>query len=205
MTFYYLLTHKIFNVLFRVFYGLRISGVKHRTWQGGLIVASNHQCFMDPIFLGVAAPREMFYFAKEEIFSWPFIGYLARKYNAFPTKRGVFDIEAIRTANRLLQQQKLLLVFIEGTRSRTGELLPPKLGVGMMAWQNQVDIIPAYIYGSYRLRRVLFHYPGLMIKFGDRISMEEFSDIELPRKEIYNLISHRVMEQIKALKTTIKT
>ena len=199
MSFYYLVAQKFLNVSFRISYGLKIKGVRSADWQNGMIITSNHQCFLDPLIVGSAAPKEMFYFAKEEIFTWPVIGFLAKKFNAFPAKRSMFDLEAIRTANTVLKQNKNLLVFIEGTRSRDGMLLPPKKGVGMLAFQNQVDIIPTYVHGSFHLRRSFFRYPGLVVLFGKKIKIQEYLRQGLPKKEIYDLISQDVMKQIRLL------
>jgi len=199
MSFYYLLAQKFLNLSFRVSYGLKIKGIRPEDWQSGIIISSNHQCFLDPLIVGSAAPKEMYYFAKEEIFTWPIIGFLAKKFNAFPAKRSVFDLEAIRTANTVLRQDKNLLVFIEGTRSRDGNLLPPKKGVGMLAFQNQVDIIPAYIYGSFRLKRSFFRFPGVIVIFGEKINIQDYLRLKIPKKEIYDLISQDVMLQIEYL------
>jgi 1-acyl-sn-glycerol-3-phosphate acyltransferase len=199
MSFYYLVAQKFLNISFRISYGLKIKGVRRADWQNGMIITSNHQCFLDPLIVGSAAPKEMYYFAKEEIFTWPVIGFLAKKFNAFPAKRSAFDLEAIRTANSVLKQNKNLLVFIEGTRSRDGQLLPPKKGVGMLAFQNQVDIIPAYVHGSFHLRRSFFRYPGLMVLFGKKIKIQDYLRRDLPKKEMYQLISQKVMNQIKGL------
>jgi len=203
MTFYYLLAQKFLLTLFRSFYGLKPQGVRGKNWDGGLIIASNHQSFIDPIVIGSAAPRELYYFAKEEIFSWPVIGFLARSFNAFPVKREAFDLEAIRAANRVLRSGKALVVFIEGTRSRTGELLPPKNGVGLLAYQNRVDVLPAYVHGTFRLRRSLLHYPGLIVAFGERMRIADYEYLGLPKKDLYNRIAQDAMAQIRRLKADV--
>jgi len=200
MTFYYLLARNFSSLLLRIFYGLKIRGIRADDWQEGALIASNHQSALDPFIVGSAAPREMFYFAKDEIFTWPILGFLAKTFNAFPTKRGAFDLEAIRNANSILKQKKNLLLFIEGTRSKDGELLPAKKGVGMLAVQNRVDIIPAYIYGSFQLRRSLFKYPGLVVSFGNRIRIQDYLSKQQPNKKIYGMISDDVMEQIIRLR-----
>ncbi len=203
MSFYYLVAQKSLNLVFRVVYGLKPKGVHGKDWDGGLIIASNHQSFIDPIVIGTAAPRELYYFAKEEIFTWPVIGFLARSFNAFPVKREAFDLEAIRTANRVLRRGDALVVFIEGTRSRTGQLLPPKSGVGLMAYQNRVDVMPTYVHGTFRLRQSLLRYPGIVVAFGDRISIADYLDLDLPRKEIYSRIAEDAMAQIRRLKAEV--
>jgi 1-acyl-sn-glycerol-3-phosphate acyltransferase len=200
MTFYYLLVRKFLSLLLRIFYGLKIRGIKAGDWQDGALIASNHQSALDPIIVGSAAPPEMFYFAKDEIFTWPVLGFLAKTFNAFPTKRGAFDLEAIRKANSILKQEKNLLLFIEGTRSKDGNLLPAKKGVGMLAIQNRVDIIPAYVYGSFHLRKAFFKFPGLVVSFGDRIKIQDYLSMQLPNKKLYGMISDDVMEQIIKLR-----
>ncbi|RKY77879.1 hypothetical protein DRQ15_06205 [candidate division KSB1 bacterium] len=196
----YFISHTLLNFLFRIFYGLKVVGYKEAPLKGAVIVAVNHQSFFDPLIAGTAVERELYYFAKQEIFQTPVIGTLAKAHNAFPTKRGFFDIGAVRQAANVLQEGNALLMFPEGTRSRTGKLLKAKMGIGMVAYHNRADIVPMYLHGTFRLRECLFRYPGLIVNIGQRIPIRKYLEMKLPRKEIYQQISNDVMSHIAELK-----
>lgn len=199
MTFYYLVTVYFLRILFRIIYGFTVKGRNNWDRSSSLIIASNHRSLLDPLFVGSAAPIEICYLAKQEIFSWPVLGFLARTFNAFPTKRSGFDLEAFRTAGRILGTHKPLLVFIEGTRSRDGEMLPAKKGVGLIAYQNQADVMPVYVHGSLKLWRAFLRNPRITVQFGKIIPFSRYQNLKLPRKELYTHITDDIMASIKDL------
>jgi 1-acyl-sn-glycerol-3-phosphate acyltransferase len=141
--------------------------------------------------------------AKQALFTRPFLGPLIRLLGAFPLQRDGMSKGTLEQAQRLLQDNKALLVFPEGTRSPNGELLPPKLGIGLMAKRVGVDIVPTLIMGTnyalpLRSRMIKLGYP-LSVRFGERIRIRDFK--ELPQnKETYRVIVNRVMTKIRELK-----
>lgn len=200
---YYFLFALFLRIYFRIAYGFSVEGIENWKKGGGYIIASNHASYFDPLFVGSAAPNEICYLAKKEIFSWPILGFLAKKCNAYPITRKGFDIEAIRNAKRILKGNKPLLVFIEGTRSRDGEFLPVKKGVGLLSYQNQVDIMPVYVHGSLKLKNAMMRSPKIIVKFGQMVSISKYLTLDLPTREIYSLISNDIMDEIKKLKKSI--
>jgi len=200
MRFFYFIAQIILKSIFSVFYGLKVLGRIEETRQTPVIFASNHQSFIDPLVIGSVIRQEIFYFAKQEIFEWFFIRDLARFFNAFPTKRGNFDMEAIRFTKRILQGGQSLLMFPEGTRSKTGELQEARSGVAMLAFQNKVDIVPIHIQGTFKLRKSFLRYPGIMVNIGNRIPINEFLNRQIPRKKLYQELSDRIMREIAELR-----
>ena len=200
MRFFYFIAQIILKSIFSVFYGLKVLGRIEETYQAPVIFASNHQSFIDPLVVGSVIRQEIFYFAKQEIFDWFFIKDLARFFNAFPTKRGNFDMEAIRFTRRILGSGRSLLMFPEGTRSKTGQLQEAHSGVAMLAFQNRVDVVPVHIYGTFRLRESFLRYPGVIVNVGRHISIKEFLDRQMPRKKLYQEISERIMREIAELR-----
>ena len=139
-THYYLACISI-KIILKIFWRYKRIGVEHVPKSGGVIIASNHVAYVDPPFLGAVAPRELFYLAKAELFSNALFGWLLDKCNTIPIARGAFDRRAIRRAVKLLKDGKALLLFPEGTRSRSGRFLEPKLGVGKIALEAGVPVV----------------------------------------------------------------
>ncbi|MBS3889356.1 MAG: 1-acyl-sn-glycerol-3-phosphate acyltransferase [Firmicutes bacterium] len=122
---------------------------------GGAIICANHIHLFDPVVIALAVERPVRFMGKTELFSWPIVGYLARKAGVFPVKRGSADMQAIRQSLRILQEGELLGIFPEGTRSKDGEIAPFYSSVTMLAERGGVPVIPAAISGEYRFGRTV--------------------------------------------------
>ncbi len=116
-------------------------------------MCANHISNLDPPLLGAGIDRQVHFMAKEELFRIPVISFLITKFGAFPVKRGAGDRGAIRTALSLLEEGKILGIFPEGTRSKTGEVGAGLPGVAMFALKSQATVVPVAIVGPYRLFR----------------------------------------------------
>lgn len=171
---------------------------------GGLIVASNHVSFWDPPLVGAALPRELHFLAKEELFRPPLFGALIRAYNAIPIRRGVADLSGMARAIEVLRQGGSLLMFPEGSRMRDGELHPARPGVGMLAVNADVPILPVFISGSQHPGRWLYRGARVRVSFGAPRTWRELAgpDVEpVPGRTLYQQVGEGVMREIATLKS----
>jgi 1-acyl-sn-glycerol-3-phosphate acyltransferase len=134
--------------LMRWWLGLRVTGTEHVPPTGPALIVSNHQSILDPPLVGGATPRQIFFLAKAELFRIPLFGQLIRALHARPVRREGSDPRALKTAARLLEEGRALLVFPEGTRSVDGRLGEAKPGVGMLAIMSGAPVVPTYISGT---------------------------------------------------------
>ncbi|MDF1545627.1 MAG: lysophospholipid acyltransferase family protein [bacterium] len=182
-------------ILFR----MKIRGRKHIPRKGGFILACNHISFYDPPLLGCAVYRSVSFMAKEELFRNPIFGWIMRWSHSLPVRRGAIDRAALKNSIRVLKEGGGLMLFPEGTRSKTKDFLPPKAGVGMIALQAGCPIIPVHISGSNDLKGCLKWKKRTRITIGEPISPEWLSQLE-PGKESYMAVAEKVMGRIAALR-----
>ncbi len=202
--FYFLVWSSVRN-LSRFLWRLTWEGIENIPREGGVILASNHISWYDPPFVSVSCPREVHFMAKRELFSIPVLGFIIRNLNAFPVSRGKYDRQALEAAIEVLRKGEALIVFPEGTSSRKkGEFLPPKAGVGVLAREGQVPIVPTYISGSDELPKVFFSFGRVQVLFGKPIPKEWV--MSLPEGKVgYQQIAEEVMRRIGELKKGCET
>ncbi len=129
----------------------RSYGVENVPRTGGVILASNHQSYLDPVLVAVCLPREIHFMARRTLFRTPVFRAMITAMNAFPIDRGSVDLKGTREAIARLKAGAVLLVFPEGTRTRDGTIGRMKQGTGMIAGRASVPIVPVLIEGAHRV------------------------------------------------------
>jgi len=178
----------------------KISGWENIPTAGGVIIASNHISYFDPPILGSCTPREVHYLAKWELFKFKPFGSFLRSVNAIPIKRNVIDRQALIESLEILKQGQALLVFPEGTRNLRAKLLPPKFGVGKLALEAGVPIVPAHIANSQKPTRAFLSGKPIEVKFGPPIPKTWLEQVPKD-KEGYRLVVAEIMQRIKKLES----
>lgn len=181
---------------------LKIIGIENVPESGAFILASNHISVVDPPFLGSSISRQMYYMAKKELFSKFILGSLIKRLNALPVDRAIFDRSAMRISAEILNDGGGLVMFPEGTRSKTGNLGKGRPGIGMLARSVVVPIVPAYIHNSKIVHKILLTGKRLVIIFGSPITTEWIVGVK-DEKGGYREIAARVMEEISALRSQV--
>jgi 1-acyl-sn-glycerol-3-phosphate acyltransferase len=159
-------------------FGYRVWGRGKVPGQGGALLVSNHQSFFDPVLVAVGLPRQVHYMARESLFRYSFFRWLIQSLNAFPLQREGVDLHALRETVHRLRQGELVLVFPEGTRTPDGDIWPLRRGVGLLARQAEVPVVPVVIDGAFEAwpRHRLWPRPGKIgVIFGRPVSWEEFN------------------------------
>ena len=126
---------------------LRVEG---RIPDGGpFVVVANHQSMLDILLLS-RVRREMKWVAKESLFRVPWIGWMLRMSGDIPVRRGDAESggEALAKARAYLDRGMSVMLFPEGTRSKTARLLPFKSGAFRLAIDAGVPVLPIAVNGT---------------------------------------------------------
>jgi 1-acyl-sn-glycerol-3-phosphate acyltransferase len=159
-------------------------GVENVPKQGPVILAPNHFSAWDHFFAGVFLRRPVRFMAKSQLFKHPVIEFIFFHGGVFPVRRGSRDEEAFITARTILDRGGLVLIYIEGGRSRSRELGEPKPGVGRLALETGVPVIPVAIHGSAGVRRwKRLRFPQVTVQFGEPITFPVAADASRERHQ----------------------
>ncbi len=120
-----------------------------------VIFMGNHESQLDPPFLVTAIPIPAVYIAKKEVKLIPMVGWAAMCAGVIFIDRGAREraVKSLHRAAAEIRAGKSVAVFAEGTRTRTGELLPFKKGSFILAMDAGVPIVPFGIHGAYAILR----------------------------------------------------
>ncbi len=183
-------------------YRVRAIGREKVPKSGPLLLAPNHFSQMDHFFIGLFLRRKVRFMAKSQLFGPPILTYIYKHGGVFPVRRGHRDEEAFKTAFTILDQGGMLLVYAEGGRSRSGELGTVKPGIGRIALESGVPVVPVAVHGSAKVRRwKRLRFPKVTVQFDDPIS---FPVEESPSRERQLEAATEVFDRVRAMYTTLE-
>jgi 1-acyl-sn-glycerol-3-phosphate acyltransferase len=182
---------------------VRAIGVENVPKDGPLVLAPNHFSQMDHFFVGLYLRRKIRFMAKSQLFGPPVLTYIYKHGGVFPVRRGHHDEEAFETVRRLLDQGEMLLVYAEGGRSRSQQLGEPKPGIGRIALESGVPIVPVAIHGSeYARQWKRFRFPKTTVQFGEPLTFPvEGSPARERQLEVATEVFAQVREMYEGLAT----
>ena len=196
----YTILKPILWVLFKLGLRLNVEGTENIPQEGPLVIASNHLSLLDPPVIGVAATRKVHFMAKQELFV-PILGDIYKALGAFPVRRGGADRAAIKHGIDILKDNKVLAIFPEGTRSKTGKLGKAEPGALMMASKAMATIVPCCVIGT-DFKRQGRIWPKVTVRFGKPIY---FPADAVVNKEFLHDMTENLMQHIAALQAGEKS
>jgi 1-acyl-sn-glycerol-3-phosphate acyltransferase len=157
----YRLSKGLLQAVFRFLFGFAVEGRQYEPPDGPVVVVANHLSDLDPLVVGTALRRRVYFMAKHELFRVPVLRWWIAACGAFPVRRGEPDRQALRTALEILKRGGVLVMFPEGTRGRDRTLRPPEPGAALLALRTGAAILPVAVLGTdvvlpreaHRLRR----------------------------------------------------
>jgi 1-acyl-sn-glycerol-3-phosphate acyltransferase len=127
---------------------VRAYGKERIPRHGGVVLAMNHFSWIDIPCFGVACPRNIYFVAKAEAHEIPGLGQFIRAFGSFGVRRGESDREAVRRMREVVREGKMLGVFVEGTRQKSGVPGEVQPGAAMVALQEGVPVVCGAIHGT---------------------------------------------------------
>ncbi len=193
----------------KVIYRASAIGLENVPLKGGVLICANHISNSEPMLVpyfiidafGRFSSRRFWNPAKEELFNFTPFGWLLRSWRAFPVKRNARDLTSMsRIAS--LAATDMVMLYPEGTRSKTGALGPGKPAVGKIIYDSRATVVPTAVFNTRyclpkgkllpRLRLPLY------VVYGKPLDLSRFYAMP-PGKETSALIVDEVMAAIRSL------
>ncbi len=173
-------------------YPMKVIGREKIVYGKGVVLAANHQCFMDAVFVALAYKKQLNFLAKKELFKYKPFAALFYALGAFPVDRGAADLKAVKKALSVLKENKPLLMFPEGPRVRAGETADAKHGVAMFSVKSKVPVQPIAIVSNFK------PFCRTYVVFGDPVEFEAYYGQKLDN-EVLAVVSDDVIDKIRKI------
>jgi len=148
---FYRIVRPIITFLFKIFYRPTYIGLENIPKTGRIVLGGNHTNNLDCLLLISSTKRVVHFLAKDSLMKG-LKKIIFKNMGIIPVNRSIHDKEALRSAIKYLDDEKLVCVFPEGTINRTEEFIMPfKIGCVKMAKETNSSIIPYIITGEYKL------------------------------------------------------
>ena len=202
----YWFMYRVVRPLLRLVFRPVVAGLENIPVEGPVILASNHRSFVDSMLIPLVIPRRVTFLAKAEYFEGrgP-----ARILGAFMSAMGHIPVPrteqraavaALDIALQTLGDGNAFAIYPEGTRSEDGRLYRGHTGVGWLALNASVSVVPVAVSGTERIMPVgarlpRVHRPG--VKFGKPIDYAAFAD--MPPAKGRRALVDEIMQEIQKL------
>ena len=177
----------VIGQLLRLLFRVEVKGRENLPKHGALL-CPNHASDIDPVLIGLCLPIDyhLHFMAKAELFQNRLLGWFLRALGAFPVNREGTDIQAVKTAMKVIREDENLLIFPEGTTIHGGigshDGLPAhaQSGIAMIGVRSGAALIPVFVGGEKKLFRkttIVFGEPYIPQITGRRGTSEELQKI----------------------------
>ncbi len=205
---YWILKYILLGPLLRLLYRPKVSGLENVPESGPVIMAINHNSFVDSIFLPLMVKRPMTFLAKDEYFTTPgFKGFWMRTFfkgvGQVPIDRsgGNASEAALRTGVRVLDSGNVLGIYPEGTRSPDGRLYRGHTGVARMALAANARVVPVALRGTREIQPAGSNIPRVRrvyISIGEPLDFSRYEGMDNDRFVLRSM-TDEIMYEIMAL------
>lgn len=200
----YRLLRFVLRPILRTLYSVRWEGLDGFPNDGPCIVASNHLSFLDSFFIPLCVPRRMVFLAKAEYFeSWK-TAWFFKALGMIPVKRDAKSQAeaALHSGIEVLEQQGVLGLYPEGTRSPDGRLWRGRTGVARLTLRAKVPVVPVGLLGTRDVmpkdRKIPRLTGRVTVRFGSPLYFERYYE-EAEDRFVLRAVTDEIMFEIMTL------
>src|SRR4029450_721117 len=148
MNFYYWVGYHLSHLTGRLLFRLHVVHRERMLQSGPVILAVNHQSYLDPPLAGTTCDRAIYFLARRTLLDVPLVRGLLPRLNVIPVNQEGVDRSAIKALIRVLQAGNAVLVFPEGSRTLDGNFQAAEPGLGLVIAKTLAAVVPMRIFGA---------------------------------------------------------
>jgi len=171
-----------FGMFFRIWFRWKVLHRDRVPAKGGVILASNHVSYLDPVYVVSALERMVVGLARESAFNVPLGGRILRSWRVIPVDQSGTG-RGLKTFLSRLRSGDAVVMYPEGTRSPTGQIRAPQPGIGLIIIKSTAPVVPIKLFGAYEAYARHHWLPRpyqVQIKFGEPL---DFADLRAEAKQ----------------------
>jgi 1-acyl-sn-glycerol-3-phosphate acyltransferase len=202
----------LFHWFSRIYFRLEIRGRENLPKDKSFVIASNHVSLLDfPLLfscLPVTKIQDVIAPAAQDYFYSSFLrrNLVQLAFNTFAFERFGNFVKGLKICGELIKKGKTIILFPEGTRATENALMPFKPGIGSLAWELAVPVIPTYIHGAFEAfpKGSIFPKPTkIIVTFGEAVYANKRGDENICSYDNYLMIAKAVEDKVRELKDGI--
>ncbi len=202
----------LLRLILRLFFNLKVAGRKNIPLKGPFILCPNHASYLDAFVVAASVPfdcgMKLFFLGFRAYFSHPVIRNLIRLMKVIPVDPAAELVNAIQASGFVIRNKRNLCIFPEGQRSIDGNVKELKKGIGILAKELGVALVPVYIEGAFKAWPRGQRFPkasAIKIVFGEPFSAEYLAQAGPPAgragrnqglKDDYEAVAVRLKQEI---------
>jgi len=199
----YIFLKLILKLLFR----FEARGLENLRTSGSFIIAPNHASYLDGFVVVLSLPfsffRNLYSLGLSHFFAGSLKSWFAKRAHVIPIDSSAYLNRALQTSAYVLRHGRSLCVFPEGGRSADNTLLEFKKGVGILAIEMGIPVVPVYIKGAFEALPRGAAWPKfrkISVTFGTPLSAKDMDFSKKPADmDDYQYFAYLIREKVREL------
>ncbi len=199
--------YAVMKLLMKLLFRLETRGIENLSSSGNFIITPNHASYLDGFVVVLSLPfsvfRNLYLLGISDFFTGALKGWFAKKAHVIPIDSSVYLNRALQTSAYVLRHGRSLCVFPEGGRSPDNTLLEFKKGVGILAIEMGMPVVPVYIKGAFEALPREAAWPKfrkISVIFGTPLSAKEIDFSKKPADmDDYQYFAYLIREKVREL------
>ena len=205
------IVYAVMKVLMKLLFRLEARGLENISASGNFIIAPNHASYLDGFVVVLSLPfsvfRNLYLLGISDFFAGALKSWFAKRAHVIPIDSSAYLNRALQTSAYVLRHGRSLCIFPEGGRSSDNTLLEFKKGVGILAIEMGIPVVPVYIKGAFEVLPREAAWPKfrkISVTYGTPLVAKDIDFSKKPADmDDYQYFAYLIREKVKELSQSV--